>query len=77
MNKKDNWKKLANEIKEIRNKLLKISVNNETIELLNGKTKMRDLEKAVQYIDEFRDKSEEEMFKQGIEDLNLWYGDGH
>lgn len=57
------WEQYGNDIKEVRDKLIKIICNNKYQNMLKSKEINRKLEKALKYIDDFKNLAEERMFE--------------
>jgi len=68
----EQWKRCGKDINDIRDRLFKVRRNME--QKLLPKKEMDYLEKAIDYIEKFRNHAEEEMFKRGgPKDTTIWY----
>ena len=69
----EQWRNYAGEIRDIRNRLLKVTTNSKYQKLL-PKKEQEYLVRALKLIDKFRDEAEEVMSKHtGSRDITIWY----
>ena len=67
----EEWKEISKLLRETRNSLQSLHINKLQSILLS--TRCRNVLKATNAIDQLRSDLENEMFRQGIKDMNIFY----